>query len=77
MAPEGQKPSQWLCLTKLPREMYSQPIVHKALSWGIIRKSACILAEIMHRKSHIYPYNVTLVRCRVIHEQTFVVYQLS
>ena len=33
MAPEGQKPSQWLCLTKLPRAMYSQPIVHKALSW--------------------------------------------
>jgi hypothetical protein len=23
MAPEGQKPSKWLCLTKLPREMYS------------------------------------------------------
>ena len=36
MAPERQKPSQWLCLTKLPREMCSQPIVHKALSWGII-----------------------------------------
>ena len=32
----GQKPSKWLCLTKLPREMYSQPIVHKALSWGAI-----------------------------------------
>jgi hypothetical protein len=52
MAPEGQKPSKWLCLTKLPREMYSQPIVHKALSWGAIRKSACILAEITIRKSH-------------------------
>ena len=51
MAPEGQKPSKWLCLTKLPREMYSQPIVHKALSWGAIRKSACILAEITIRKS--------------------------
>ena len=46
MAPGGQKPSQWLCLTKLPSEMYSQPIVHKALSWGAIRKAACILAEI-------------------------------
>jgi hypothetical protein len=34
MAPEGQKPSKWRCLTKLPREMYSQPIVHKALAWG-------------------------------------------
>ena len=51
MAPEGQKPSQWRCLTKLPREMYSQPIVHKALSWGAIRKSACILTEITIRKS--------------------------
>src|SRR5215217_432109 len=36
MAPEGQKPSKWLSLTKLPREIYSQPIVHKALSWGTI-----------------------------------------
>jgi len=52
MAPEGQKPSPWLWLTKLSREMYSQPIVHKALSWGTIRKSACILAEITIRKSH-------------------------
>jgi hypothetical protein len=31
--------------------MYSQPIVHKALSWGTIRKSAYILAEITIRKS--------------------------
>ncbi len=52
MAPEGQRPSQWRCLTKLSREMYSQPIVHKALSRGTIRKSACILAEITIRKSH-------------------------
>jgi hypothetical protein len=51
MAPGGQKPSQWLCLTKLPSEMYSQPIVHKALSWGTIRKAACILAEITIWKS--------------------------
>jgi hypothetical protein len=51
MTPEGQKPSQWRCLTKLPREMYSQPIVHKALSRGIIRKTARILAEITIRKS--------------------------
>jgi hypothetical protein len=51
MAPEGQKPSQWQCLTKLPREMYSQPIVHKALSWGAIRKSTCILDEVTIRKS--------------------------
>ena len=53
MAPEGQKPSPWLWLTKLSREMYSQPIVHKALSWGTIRKSACILAEITIRKSQL------------------------
>jgi hypothetical protein len=52
MAPEGQKPSQWLCLTKLPREMYSHPMVHKALSWGAIRKSACILAAITLRQRH-------------------------
>jgi hypothetical protein len=51
MAPEGQKPSQWLCRTKLPRELCLQPIVHKALSRGAIRKSACILAEITIRKS--------------------------
>jgi hypothetical protein len=59
MAPEGQRPSQWRCLTKLPREMYSQPIVHKALSRGTIRKSACILAEITIRKSQlhvVYPH---------------------
>ena len=31
--------------------MYPQPIVHKALSWGAIRKSVCILAEITIRKS--------------------------
>ena len=49
--PEGQKPSQWLCLTKLPREMCPQLIVSKALSWGIIRKSACLLADITLRKS--------------------------
>ena len=52
MALEGQKPSQWRCLTELRSKMYSQPIVHKALSRGIIRKSAPILAEITTRKSH-------------------------
>ena len=31
--------------------MSLQPLEHKALSWGIIRKSACILAEITIRKS--------------------------
>jgi hypothetical protein len=33
-------------------DMSAQPIENKALSWGIIRKSACILAEITIRKSH-------------------------
>jgi hypothetical protein len=51
MVPEGQRPSQWRCLTKLPREVCSQPIVHKALSWGTIRKAAGILAAITIRKS--------------------------
>jgi hypothetical protein len=59
MAPEGQRPSRWLYLTQLPREMYSQPIVHKALSWGIIRKSAPILAEITTRKSQLRPVKPT------------------
>jgi hypothetical protein len=53
MAPEGQKPARWLCLTKFPREMCSQPIVRKALSWGIIRRTAYILAEITVRKSQV------------------------
>ena len=60
MPPGGQKPSQWLCLAKFPREMYSQPIVHKALSWGAIRKSACILAEITIRKSQ------TILCCSIL-----------
>jgi hypothetical protein len=51
MAPVGQKPSQWLCLMKPLREMCSQTIVSKALSWDIIGKSAPMLAEITIRKS--------------------------
>jgi hypothetical protein len=51
IATEGQQPSQWRCLTKLLRGMYSQPFVYKALSWGAIRRSACILAENTYRKS--------------------------
>jgi hypothetical protein len=66
MAPEGQKPSKWLCLTKLPREMYPQPIVHKALSWGAIRKSACILAEITIRKSQTTSYQHIPVSAKVL-----------
>ena len=51
MAPEAQKPSQWPCLTQLLSEMCSQRIASKALSRGIIGKSAPILAEITVRKS--------------------------
>ena len=39
-------------MRRLLREVCSQLIERKALSWGIIRKSACILAEITIRKSH-------------------------
>src|SRR5262252_6008294 len=53
-APEAQKPSKCPCLTKLPREMCPQLIVSKALSWGTIRKSAWILAEITYRKSQVF-----------------------
>jgi len=57
----GQKPSKCPCLTKLPREMCPQLIVSKALSWGIIRKSACLLADITIRKSqHISSWDLTM-----------------
>src|SRR5215472_14480150 len=62
MAPEGQRPSQWRCLTKLPREMYSQPIVHKALSRGTIRKSACIPTEITYRESQALSLSAILAQ---------------
>src|SRR5262245_33134988 len=60
-ASEGQKPSQYPCLTKLPREKCPQLLVSKALSWGIIGKSACILADIMLRKSQS-EFNESLAR---------------
>jgi hypothetical protein len=53
MAPEAQNPSQWPCLTKLPSEMCSQPIVSKALSRGTSRKDTSMLADIPYRKSQI------------------------
>src|SRR5712691_4732362 len=49
--PEGQKPLERPCMRRLVREVCSKPIDCKALSWGIIRKSTCILAEITIRKS--------------------------
>ena len=51
MAPEVAEAFPVLYLTQLPKKMYSQPIVHKALSWGTIRKAACILAATTIRKS--------------------------
>jgi len=38
-----------------------QPIENKALSWGIIRKSACILAEIMIRKSQFITAPIVVI----------------
>jgi len=50
-APEGQKPAKCPCRTKRPREMCPQLVVSKALSRSIMRKSACLLADITLRKS--------------------------
>ncbi len=71
MALEGQKPSQWRCLTELRSKMYSQPIVHKALSRGIIRKSAPILAEITTRKSQYYIPDFSRWKDHDAFEETF------
>src|SRR2546426_8523224 len=38
-------------MVRLHRDVDLQLLENKALSWGIIRKSACILAEITIRKS--------------------------
>src|SRR5919199_1880400 len=50
-APEVQKPSQRSDMGRPHRDVSLQPLENKALSWGIIRKSACILAEVALRKS--------------------------
>jgi len=47
----GQTPSQWLDGGRFPRDVALQPLENKALSRGITRKSAYILAEITLRKS--------------------------
>jgi hypothetical protein len=39
-------------------DMSLQPLENKALSWGVIRKYACILAEITIRKSQILTTSV-------------------
>jgi len=46
-----QTPSQCPDIGRPYRDASLQPLENKALSWGIIRKSACILAEITIRKS--------------------------
>jgi hypothetical protein len=51
MAPGVAEAFPVLYLTQLPRKMYSQPIVHKALSWGTSWQDASILADITYRKS--------------------------
>ena len=51
VAPEAQKPSQCLDRVRPHSDRGLQLLENKALSWGIIRKSACILAEITIRKS--------------------------
>ena len=52
MAPEGQTPSQRPEMGPPHSDVDLQLLENKALSWGIIRKSACILAAITIRKSH-------------------------
>src|SRR5512138_2400104 len=54
MAPEGQTPSQRPEMGPPHSDVDLQPLENKALSWGIIRKSACILAAITIRKSQLY-----------------------
>jgi hypothetical protein len=51
MAPEGQTPSQRPEMGPPHSDVDLQLLENKALSWGIIRKSACILAAITIRKS--------------------------
>ena len=51
MTPEGQRPAQCPDRGQPHSDMGVQPLENKTLSWGIIRKSACILAEITIRKS--------------------------
>src|SRR5712691_8651904 len=41
-------------MVRLHRDVDLQLLENKALSWGIIRKSACILAEITIRKSQVH-----------------------
>jgi len=40
------------CDGTIPRDVGLQTLENTALSWGVIRKSACVLTEITIRKSH-------------------------
>src|SRR5262245_46936777 len=51
MVPEGQTPSQRPEMGPPHSDVDLQLLENKALSWGIIRKSTCILAAITIRKS--------------------------
>src|SRR5512138_781355 len=64
MAPEGQTPSQRPEMAPPHSDVDLQPLENKALSWGIIRKSACILAAITIRKSQpvVFSYVKEFVR---------------
>jgi hypothetical protein len=44
---EVQKPFSWRYRRQLLSKMSSQPVERKVLSWGVIRQSAGMLAEIM------------------------------
>ena len=57
MAPEAQMPAQCPDRVQPHSDMGVQLLENKALSWGTIRKAACILAEITIRKSQ----NPTLI----------------
>jgi hypothetical protein len=45
-----------------PSDVGLQPLENKVLSWGIIGKSASILAEIMIRKSQILSRSLLLIQ---------------
>ena len=53
MVPEVQTPSQGPDMGRPRSDMSLQSLENKALSWGIIGKSAPILAEITIRKSQM------------------------
>ena len=65
MAPEGQKPYQWRCLTKLQERCAHNLLCSKHFHRGAICKSACILAEITIRKSQYKSHNARSTALRL------------